>query len=145
MTKYVCKYTGFVLFDDSVNKSEIINGSVYTITSPKCDGNEPGVTTYEVCKQFECYNHAFPTIPDLQNYFNYYTHKLYIALKSKDEVKAATFKANMACFQEMMEEKFDKLRFFINDTWDVNGLVIMAEEHSNGTATLYYIKEGIKE
>ena len=54
------------------------------------------------------------------------------------------FKANMQCFQEMMEEKFEKLRFFINDTWDVNGLVIMADEHANGTATLYYIKEGIK-
>ena len=144
MTKYVCKYTDFVLFDNTTNKSEDINGSVYKISSTKCDGNEPGTTTYEVCKKFDYYNHAFTTVADMTNYFTYYTHKLFIALKSKDEVAAAMFKANMKCFQEMMEEKFDKLRFFINDTWDVNGLVIMVEEHVGGSGTLYYIKEGIR-
>ena len=80
MSKYVCKYTNFTLFDNTTSKSEIVNDSVYAITSNKCDGNEPGTTTYELCKKFEYFNHAFTAKADLTNYFTYYTHKLFIAL-----------------------------------------------------------------
>lgn len=144
MTNYICKYTDFLLFDSSVSKSLIVNDSVYKMTSTKCAGNEPGTTTYELAKKFDYYNHAFTSLPDMQNFFTYYVHKLFIALQSKDPVAAAVFKANMQCFQQMMEEKFEKLRFFVNDTWDVNGLIIMVEEHIDGTGTFYYIREGIK-
>lgn len=144
MTKFVCKYTDFVLFDSSVNKNSIINDSVYTITSTKCDGNEPGTISYQLALQFDYFNHAFPTIPDMANYFTYYVHKLWVALNATNLTAATTFKANMAQFQQLMTEKFPRLRFFVNDTWDVNGLIIMVEEHANGTGTFYYIKEGIK-
>jgi hypothetical protein len=131
------------VINGSENITTSYNGHIWSVPSTKCDGVEPGTKTYELAKKYEYYNHAFADAAAVTNYITYYTHKIYNKIKSTDAERAEQFKTETANFGQFLVENFDNLRVYINDTWDVNGLVFFVIENGNN-GTFYYIAEGLK-
>ena len=140
---WTCKATDFLLLTNERTKSHF-KGEVISTTSSPCPGEEPGTTTYQICKKYGYFNHAFKNAEEMKGYLTFFTHKHFNLLKYKDQAKADEFKVQMEAFTTYLEGKFDKLRFFINDTWDINGVVIFCLKGLT-SGTFFYLVKGMEQ